>query len=65
MAHHWCKKAHIVHCPEGKFISELENGEQFKLSKEMTSVVSDDTSSHYSITTIGVELLIIYGDFLK
>ncbi|WP_456314370.1 DHCW motif cupin fold protein [Pseudomonas shirazensis] len=65
IADHWCQKGHIVHCLEGNFTSELENGEKFELSKGMTYVVSDDVSSHRSITTTGVELLIIDGDFLK
>lgn len=65
VADHWCKKGHIVHCLEGEFISELENGEKSILSKGMTYIVSDDVSSHRSLTTTGVELLIIDGDFLK
>lgn len=65
LADHWCQKGHIVHCLEGEFMSELENGEKIKLSKGMTYVVSDDLSSHRSITANGVELLIIDGDFLK
>lgn len=65
LADHWCQKGHIVHCLEGDFISELESGEQVQLSKGMTYVVSDDASSHRSISTNGVELLIIDGDFLK
>jgi hypothetical protein len=65
VADHWCQKGHIVHCLEGEFISELEDGKKFKLSKGMTYVVSDDISSHRSITAKGVELLIIDGDFLK
>jgi quercetin dioxygenase-like cupin family protein len=64
-ADHWCQKGHIVHCIEGEFISELENGQKIILSKGMTYVVSDNASSHRSITTQGVELLIIDGDFLK
>ena len=63
LADHWCQKGHIVHCLEGYFISELESGEQVQLSKGMTYVVSDDASSHRSISTNGVELLIIDGDF--
>jgi hypothetical protein len=65
IADHWCQKGHIVHCLEGEFISELEDSQKFTLSKGMTYVVSDDASSHRSITTKGVELLIIDGDFLK
>lgn len=65
LADHWCKKGHIVHCLEGEFVSELKNGENFILSKGMTYVVSDDLSSHRSVSKNGVKLLIIDGDFLK
>jgi quercetin dioxygenase-like cupin family protein len=65
VADHWCKKGHIVHCLEGEFVSELENGESFILIKGMTYVVSDEMSSHKSIAKKGVKLLIIDGDFLK
>lgn len=64
-ADHWCQKGHIVHCLEGEFISELQDGQNFKLTKGMTYVVSDDMSSHRSIVAKGVVLLIIDGDFLK
>jgi quercetin dioxygenase-like cupin family protein len=65
LADHWCSKGHIVHCLEGSFVSELENGEQFTLTTGMTYVVSDELSSHRSIATEEVKLLIIDGDFLK
>lgn len=65
LADHWCKKGHIVHCLEGEFISELENGEKITLTKGMTYVVSDDLSSHRSSAANGVKLMIIDGDFLK
>ncbi len=65
LADHWCQKGHIVHCLEGEFTSELQTGEQFQLLKGMTYVVSDDLSSHRSISAKGVTLLIIDGDFLK
>lgn len=64
IADHWCKKGHIVHCLEGEFISEMEDGEKFILTKGMTYVVSDELSSHRSSTQNGVKLLIIDGDFL-
>jgi hypothetical protein len=64
-ADHWCQKGHIVHCLEGEFVSELENGETHKLTQGMTYVVSDDLSSHRSITVNKVTLLIIDGAFLK
>lgn len=65
LADHWCQKGHIVHCLEGEFISELENGEEVSLSKGMTYIVSDNLSSHRSVSKNGVKLLIIDGDFLK
>lgn len=65
VADHWCQKGHIVHCLEGEFISELETGEQITLTKGMTYVVSDNLSSHKSVSKNGVKLLIIDGDFLK
>ena len=65
LADHWCRKGHIVHCLEGDFISALDNGESFLLTKGMTYIVSDNVSSHRSTTTNGVKLLIIDGDFLK
>jgi hypothetical protein len=65
LADHWCQKGHIVHCLEGEFVSELQNGEKTILTKGMTYVVSDDLSSHRSITKNGATLMIIDGDFLK
>jgi hypothetical protein len=64
-ADHWCLKGHIVHCLEGEFISLLESGEEYHLSKGMTYAVSDNASSHRSSSETGVKLLIIDGDFLK
>ncbi|HSC37529.1 MAG TPA: DHCW motif cupin fold protein [Chitinophagaceae bacterium] len=64
-ADHWCRKGHIVYCLEGEFVSELESGERFTLSKGMSYVVSDDLSSHRSSSANGVKLLIIDGHFLQ
>jgi hypothetical protein len=65
LADHWCQKGHIVHCLEGEFESEMEDGQLFILTKGMTYVVSDNLSSHRSISRDGVKLLIVDGDFLK
>jgi hypothetical protein len=64
-ADHWCQKGHIVHCLEGSFISEMEDGSQYALTAGMTYVVSDHLSSHCSVTQTGATLLIIDGTFLK
>jgi hypothetical protein len=65
LADHWCKKGHIVHCLEGEFTSELQDGREVVLTKGMTYVVSDELSSHRSRTATGVKVLIVDGDFLK
>jgi hypothetical protein len=65
LADHWCQKGHIVHCLEGEFINELQNGDKSTLTKGMTYVVSDDLSSHRSFSKNGVKVMIIDGDFLK
>ncbi len=65
LADHWCQKGHIVHCLEGEFISELQNGEKILLKKGMTYIVTDDLSSHRSYSENGVKVMIIDGDFLK
>jgi len=65
IADHWCKKGHIVHCLEGEVINEQEDGSSSILKAGMSYVVSDDLSSHRSVTKEGVKLMIIDGDFLK
>jgi quercetin dioxygenase-like cupin family protein len=65
LADHWCQKGHIVHCLEGEFVSELENGEKYILKQGMSYIVSDEVSSHRSVTKEGVKLLIIDGEFLR
>jgi len=65
LADHWCQKGHIVHCLKGNFVSKMATGEEIQLTEGMTYVVSDELSSHRSLSAAGVELLIIDGDFLK
>ncbi len=65
LADHWCRKGHIVHCLEGEFTSESIDGNHSHLTQGMTYVVTDELSSHRSVTKTGVKLLIIDGDFLK
>ena len=65
LADHWCQKGHILHCLEGEFVSELQTGEKFILTKGMTYVVTDELSSHRSSTEHGVKVMIIDGEFLK
>jgi len=65
LADHWCKKGHIVHCLEGELESEMKGGEKFLLTCGMTYIVTDEMSSHRSVTKERVKLLIIDGDFLK
>ena len=65
VADHWCEKGHIVHCLEGEVTNELKGAEPSILKQGMSYIVSDDLSSHRSVTKNGVKLLIIDGDFLK
>ena len=65
LADHWCTKGHIVHCLSGTLVSEMESGEIVTLKEGTSYVVSDNLSSHRSVTKHGVTLLIIDGDFLK
>lgn len=65
LADHWCQKGHVVYCLEGKVVNEQENGESTVLTAGMSYIVSDQLSSHRSVTEHGVKLLIIDGDFLN
>ncbi len=65
VADHWCPKGHVVYCLDGEVINEQENGGSSILTKGMVYVVSDELSSHRSVSHNGVKLLIIDGDFLK
>lgn len=65
LADHWCRKGHIVHCIEGEFVSELQDGKKSSITKGMTYVVSDELSSHRSYSKNGVKVLIIDGEFLQ
>ncbi len=65
VADHWCEKEHIVHCLEGEVVNEQKEGTSSVLTPDMSYVVSDDLSSHRSVTKTGVKLMIIDGDFLK
>ena len=65
LADHWCRKGHIVHCLEGEFTSESIDGNHSHFTTGMTYVVTNELSSHRSVTKNGVKLLIIDGDFLK
>jgi hypothetical protein len=65
LADHWCRKGHIVHCLEGDFVNEQQDGAKTVMKQGMTYVASDEASSHRSRTENGATLLIIDGDFLK
>ena len=64
-ADHWCEKGHIVYCIKGEVINELKDGTRSTLREGMSYIVSDELSSHRSLTKKGVQLLIIDGNFLK
>ena len=64
-ADHWCEKGHIVYCLEGEVVNERQGASSSVLTPGMSYIVSDELSSHRSISETGVKLLIIDGDFLK
>ena len=63
-ADHWCEKGHIVYCLKGEVVNQLKDGSSSVLKPGMSYIVSDNLSSHRSISRNGVQLLIIDGDFL-
>ncbi len=65
LADHWCRKGHIVHCLQGELLSQLATGEFHYMDAGSTYVVSDNQSSHRSVSFDGATLLIIDGDFLN
>jgi hypothetical protein len=65
LADHWCQKGHIVHCLEGEFVNEQQDGTKTIMRQGMTYVVADEASSHRSRTKEEAKLLIIDGDFLN
>jgi hypothetical protein len=65
MADHWCEKGHLVHCIEGNLVNELREGSNSILKPGTSYIVSDELSSHRSVTKEGAKLLIVDGDFLK
>lgn len=64
-ADHWCELGHIIYCLKGEVITEMKDGTQSNLKEGMSYIVSDNLSSHRSVTKEAVHLLIIDGDFLK
>jgi hypothetical protein len=64
-ADHWRQKGHIIYCIEGEMTTELADGSLHVLKKGMTYQVSDDLSSHRTMSEHGVKLLIIDGAFLQ
>ena len=63
-ADHWCEKGHIVYCLAGEVTNELKCGTSSVLKPGMSYIVSDNLSSHRSITKTGVHLFIVDGEFL-
>lgn len=63
-ADHWCEKGHLLFVLEGELITELSTGEKVILRKGMSYQVSDNLSSHKSVSHAGARLLIVDGSFL-
>ncbi len=66
IADHWCQKGHFLHCMEGRLTTEFEDGKSAPLAKGESYIVTDELSSHRSVTgDEGATLIILDGDFLK
>ena len=58
-ADHWCQKGHIIYCIAGEMITELADGREFTLSKDMTYHVGDSSNAHRSRSINGCSLFIV------
>jgi len=63
-ADHWCQKGHLLFVIEGELITELADGRLFRMTPGMSYEVSDELSSHRSVTEHGAKLFIVDGGFL-
>jgi len=63
-ADHWCQKGHLLFVIEGELITELADGRLFRMTPGMSYEVSDELSSHCSVTEHGAKLFIVDGGFL-
>lgn len=59
LADHWCEKGHVVYVLQGEFTTELQDGKNYTLTKDMCYVVADHAEPHRSTTSTGVKLLIV------
>ncbi|MCB2409823.1 DHCW motif cupin fold protein [Hymenobacter lucidus] len=63
-ADHWCQKGHLLFVTEGELLTELTDGQTFRMTSGMSYEVSDELSSHRSSTEHGAKLIIVDGGFL-
>ncbi|MCB2379294.1 DHCW motif cupin fold protein [Hymenobacter sp. BT635] len=63
-ADHWCEKGHLLFVTEGELLTELADGQTFRMTVGMSYEVSDTLSSHRSSTAHGAKLIIVDGGFL-
>lgn len=59
MADHWCSRGHVLLVLEGELVTELQNGETFRLSQGMSYQVENDTTPHRSRTKLGARIFIV------
>lgn len=65
LADHWCEKGHLLFVLEGELTTELRDSRKFIMAAGKSYEVSDNESSHRSVTVTGAKLLIIDGSFLS
>jgi quercetin dioxygenase-like cupin family protein len=59
MAHHWCRKGHIIFCLDGELVTDLDDGRSFTLKPGMSYQVADEDGAHRSHTDKGARLFIV------
>jgi len=59
-ADHWCNRGHVLLVLEGEMVSELKNGEKYRMTAGMSyQAEDDDQNPHRTYTEKGVKLFIV------
>lgn len=64
IADHWCTKGHVIHCIEGEVDIEFKDGKPVRLEKGEGVFLTDERTTHRSLSSLGGKLFIMDGEFL-
>ena len=59
LADHWCARGHVIHCLEGEFDVELEDGRVFAVEAGMSCQLPEETEPHRTRSRTGARLFIV------